>query len=238
MLQTGINGEVIGVFSQGIYVRIGEEILLFHDAKWGVVPFGIALPDFAAFAAEVNLSAGDHISLPEGEIAAGERLFPMQRNPASADRIAAVEAYVHINGSDGGMLALLGENRGNVREKIDGLMRGDADAAVGLLGLGRGLTPSGDDFLCGFFSTLYAACDNRFDAVRDALLQNLDRTTAISAAYVKSALQNEYCTVYDHAVRTVLSDEPFALNCDFVLKMGASSGTDTLLGVLAAAKCV
>jgi len=238
MLQTGINGEVIGVFSQGIYVRIGEEILLFHDAKWGVVPFGIALPDFAAFALGVSLAPGDAVTLAPCAVSAAERLFAMRRVLPDKDRIAAVEAYVTENGSDGGMLALLGENRGNVREKIDGLMRGDADAAVGLLGLGRGLTPSGDDFLCGFFSTLYAACDNRFDAVRDALLQNLDRTTAISAAYVKSALQNEYCTVYDRAVRTVLSDEPFALNCDFVLKMGASSGTDTLLGVLAAAKCV
>ncbi len=236
MLQKGAEGEVIGVFSQGIYTKIGEEILLLHDAKWGVVSFGIALADFAAFAAETNLSAGDRVSLSGSGIAVGERLFAMRRVPPDKDRIATVEDYVTENGSAGGMLELLRENRGKVREKIRALLHGDTDAAVALLGLGRGLTPSGDDFLCGFFSTLYAAGNTRFDAVRDAVLRSLDRTTAISAAYVKSALQNEYCTVYDRAVRTVLSDEPFALNCDFVLKMGASSGTDTMLGVLAAAK--
>lgn len=236
MLHKDLQGEVIGVFSQGIYCRIGEDILLFHDAKWEVVPFGIALPDFAAFAAEVNLSAGDRISLSGSEIAAGERLFAMQRIPTVSDRIAAVEAYVHANGSADGMVELIRENRGNVREKIDALTRGDDEAAVKLIGLGRGLTPSGDDFLCGFISLLSKAEHPLAKEVREAIAANLHRTTDISAAYVKSALSGEYFTVYDRAVRAILGDEPFELNCDFVLAMGASSGTDTMLGVLAAAK--
>lgn len=247
MLQKGAKGKVIGVFSQGIYAKMGEEILLLHDAKWGVVPFGIAVADIAAFAAKMHPALGDTVILSNAEIRIGDATMPYClgghrtepatcRAPLTKEHLSAIYAYIRTHGSDGGMLALLRENRGNVREKIDALMRGDADAAVGLLGLGRGLTPSGDDFLCGFFSTLDCVASPRFAAVRKAILQNLNRTTDISAAYIKSALRNEYCTVYSYAARAVLDEMDFALPaCDFVLEMGASSGTDTLLGALAAA---
>ena len=232
ILQNGAAQEVIGVFSQGIYTRAGEEVLLLHDAKWGSVPFGIALPDFAAFAANAALAVGDGFALSM-PITCASGAYPTAES-LSKERVAAVDAYIRAHGSEGGMLALLAENRGKVREKIEGLLSGDVDSALGLVGLGRGLTPSGDDFLCGFFCMLRAAGDTRFDAVRDAVLQNLHRTTSISAAYLQSALSGEYFTVYDRALRAVM-EENFAPHCDFVLGMGASSGTDTMLGVLAAA---
>lgn len=248
MLHNG-RGEVLGVFSQGIYCRIGTEILLFHDAKWGCVPFGIALPDFAAFAAQANAAVADPVLLSQDGVTFGAKTIPLavtaaEKPPAfrrvrpSAQRIADVEAYLLDNGAAGGMLALLESDRAHARAAVAGLMAGDADAAVRLIGLGRGLTPSGDDFLCGFFTLLDAAGDTRFSDARDAVLDRLDRTTSISAAYLQSALAGGFFTVYDRAARALLSDEPFAGNCDFVLAMGASSGTDTLLGALAAAKLV
>lgn len=232
ILQSGKAQEVIGVFSQGIYARAGAEILLLHDAKWGSVPFGIALPDFAAFAAKAALSVGDSFAL-SAPVECASGAYPAIES-LSKERVAAADAYIRASGAEGGMLSLLTENRGRVREKIEGLLRGDTDSALGLVGLGRGLTPSGDDFLCGFFCLLRAAGDTRFDAVRDAILQNLHRTTAISAAYLQSALVGEYFTVYDRALRAVCAED-FVSHCDFVLGMGASSGTDTMLGVLAAA---
>ena len=247
MLQKGLCGEVIGVFSQGIYARFGAELLLLHDAKWGSVPFGIALPDFAAFAATANTAAGESLVLSEDALCFDTRKLPIAVSPAerpapfraarpSAQRIADAEQYLLANGAAGGMLDLLAQDRGGARAAVAGVMRGEAEAAVRLIGLGRGLTPSGDEFLCGFFAVADALGETRFSEMRDAVLHSLDRTTAISAAYLGSALTGGYFTVYDAAVRALLSDEPHALLCDFVLGMGASSGTDTLLGAVTAAK--
>ncbi len=249
MLQKGAEGEVLGVFSQGIYAKMGEEILLFHDAKWGSVPFGIAIPHFAEYAEESGAALGDTVALSESAVTFGEKTMPLRyvfaekAAPAklvrpAAKRIADVEQYVLENGSAGGMLDLLDRDRGGARASVAALMQGDANAAVKLIGLGRGLTPSGDDFLCGFFALLAAAGDTRFDHVREAVLDRLDRTTSISAAYLEAALTGGYFTVYDRAVRALMTEEPFESNCDFVLSLGASSGTDTMLGALAAAKIV
>lgn len=248
MLQKGACGEVVGVFSQGIYVRFGEELLLLHDAKWGSVPFGIALDGFAAFAEAVKASVSEAVTLSEDGITFGTRHVPLTVSAAeppmparlsrpSAQRIASVEGYLLENGAKGGMLDLVAEDRGGVRASIGALMQNDP-AAARMVGLGRGLTPSGDDFLCGFFAVADAMGDTRFEAVREAVLASLGRTTAVSAAYLRHALTGGYFTVYDRAVRALCADEPFALHCDFVLALGASSGTDTLLGAVTAAKLV
>ena len=48
--------------------------------------------------------------------------------------------------------------------------------------------------------------------------------------------RGRYCTVYAAAAAACLGDGDFAPLADIALKMGASSGTDTLCGALAAAK--
>lgn len=245
ILQKGARGEVMGVFSQGIYCRVGENILLFHDAKWGYVPFGIAVRDIRAFSEAVKPIVGDEVVATDTHITVGTSTFayaycPPPSTPATCpcpptkEKLRAVYEYLLAHGSHGGMLELLATNRGDARDAVDRLLFGDASAARKLIGLGRGLTPSGDDFLCGF---LYMLPDEHPLAteVRAVIAENLDRTTDISAAYLGSVMHGSYFTIYACA-QAVLFGEPFAENCDFVLSMGASSGTDTLLGALAAAK--
>lgn len=63
-----------------------------------------------------------------------------------------------------------------------------ADQAVfRLVGLGPGLTPSGDDLLCGLLGALAAAGDTRFENVRRCVMQHLDRTTSASQDYLTQA---------------------------------------------------
>lgn len=66
---------------------------------------------------------------------------------------------------------------------------GDPPAVIGdLLGLGPGLTPSGDDFLASTLATLHAigSC-NVANALWQMLEARLDRTTLISAAHLSCA---------------------------------------------------
>ena len=64
----------------------------------------------------------------------------------------------------------------------------ELDTAVcSLLGLGQGLTPSGDDFLAGIALALHlpqSPYHERLDDLRNALLRHLHRTHAISAANI------------------------------------------------------
>ena len=242
------NGTVIGVFSQGIYCKIKNEVLLFHDAKWGYVPFGVAIPDFSAFAMDVAANVDDTVVLTEKKLSIGHKCYdisitcndPKYYEPSknvTKERLSEICEYVKANGSTQGIIELIEFNRVGCADAIKDLVNGNALSAVKLIGLGRGLTPSGDDFLCGFFTVLNAL---NIPAVplRETVFDNLDRTTSISAAYLSAVLGRRYFTIYDRAVRAVFGDGDFKEDVDFVLKMGASSGTDTLIGVLTAAKHV
>lgn len=257
----GAAGEICGVFSHAVYCTFGKEVLLLHGREWGEVPFGIALPDIVAFRSVLTAEVGDIAAFTADGLRLGGQILPCAltapERPAPesftlprAERIAAVESYVHAHGSAAGILDYIAGNRAHAAESVqtlsDAMRADDAErasaAAVRLIGLGRGLTPSGDDYLAGFF-TLLAAAEQCGMAVpraakscADAVLQNLDRTSRISGAYLGNALCGEYFTVYDRAVRALLGEGDPAAHWDFVLRMGASSGTDTLCGAIAAAK--
>ncbi|MBQ6893368.1 MAG: DUF2877 domain-containing protein [Clostridia bacterium] len=243
--EKGESGTVCGVFSQGIYCKVKNETLLFHDAKWGFVPFGIAVQDFAAFSVEAAANVDDIVVLSETKLVINRKCFDISiscdvprgyepNHDASKERISAIYEYVKEKGSKQGILEFIEANRVGCSDAIKGLVNGDTNSAVKLIGLGRGLTPSGDDFLCGFFAVLNALSIPAV-SLREVVYDNLDRTTGISAAYLAAVIGSRYFTIYDRAVKAIFGTGDFKEDIDFVLSMGASSGTDTLIGALTAA---
>ena len=261
LFQSSAAGIVCGVFSSALYCDFESEILLFHSCAYGEVPFGAALDDVKSFLAACQASAGDTITLqPDGFSLGGKNYILCQTAagiprpsghilPPDPSRLAAIYAFVRENGSPRGMLSLLETDpaaKGAVPALESAFCLGDAaaarQAAWRLVGRGRGLTPSGDDFLCGFFQTLYAAraaglpVPEIADTCAAELSGALNRTSRISGAYFRHALLGSYFTIYDASARTVLGGADFRTACSFVFGMGASSGTDTLLGALSAAR--
>jgi hypothetical protein len=110
------------------------------------------------------------------------------------------------------------------------------ETAGRLTGLGPGLTPSGDDFLVGFIS---AAHFFRYAAPFDFFLKNVkinyQLTNFISAGYLRYALEGD---VSEAAAETIkrCSGDIFTSDAwiDRILETGASSGADTLFGIVAA----
>ena len=116
-------------------------------------------------------------------------------------------------------------------------MNAATDCAVSMIGLGPGLTPSGDDFLVGFFTVLNIknspAC--RFHGLCGAVLdQAEDLTNKISLAAMKAAAHGQvrqslvdlFNAIFDdtsHLDKAVLSR---------VLDIGSTSGADMLMGIL------
>lgn len=74
----------------------------------------------------------------------------------------------------------------------------DADSVAALVGRGEGLTPLGDDIVCGWLA-LHRATGVATDAVDTAVRRLLGRTTALSASLLECALLGEVADpVADH----------------------------------------
>ena len=113
-----------------------------------------------------------------------------------------------------------------------------------LVGLGRGLTPSMDDFLCGMlfvfhYSKNYWDYKAKFldvlsSCVKELALQN---TNAYSAAYIISAAEGEDFSLMRQCLESA-ADEDFFDCVNRLLSVGSSSGADMLSGMCFAAKYI
>ena len=124
---------------------------------------------------------------------------------------------------------------GNQRQA---LVAGDVLAALGptveLIGLGVGLTPSGDDYLVGLLAGFAATGDPVGIELGAAIAAHVSvRTTAIGA----SAIAHAACGAFAerlHDVLIALADGRFAdlaTSIERATAYGATSGSDTLVGV-------
>lgn len=101
---------------------------------------------------------------------------------------------------------------------------------VRLLGLGIGLTPSGDDFLCGVLAGLTLCgqiCHPFSNALQAVVREHLYDTNDISRTFLTCALQSHF----SYAVVSILhTASPDAILTNFEA-IGHSSGIDTLCGI-------
>ena len=110
-----------------------------------------------------------------------------------------------------------------------------------LVGLGPGLTPSSDDLLSGLMATLAIAAHNlkrdveRVKEVNERMsLAALKRTTSLSQEYLSHAARGETNQHFLELIKKVLTGTPDDVKhtTGLVLRVGETSGTDTVLGVL------
>lgn len=182
---------VLGAFATCVYVELGAHdrvlALLASDALH--LPIGLRLAQPAS-ALDWGVDAGDEVVvgagrvvLPSHEIVAARLARPSRvRAAPTLPTTAGVERL-----PDPGVLGEL------TRDLTTAALAGRPvdQAVLGLVGAGRGLTPSGDDALCGVLLAL-ASVENPDAAralatVRARLLPVLRRTTSLSAALVVAA---------------------------------------------------
>lgn len=115
----------------------------------------------------------------------------------------------------------------------------DDEAAVAegrsLVGLGVGLTPSGDDTLVGLAAAMVATGDPRARTLAAAWSRDAStRTTAVGAAYLAHAARTEFSAALRRVVAAILGgeDDEVRRSVAVLLAWGATSGADTLRGVV------
>ncbi|MDP5181944.1 DUF2877 domain-containing protein [Blastococcus sp. BMG 814] len=114
-------------------------------------------------------------------------------------------------------------------------------AVARLIGAGAGLTPSGDDVLVGVLAALCRGGNGSphaavaFDRIGAIVSRHVHRTTDISAHYLRLAARGhvgEPLSVLVDSVLAGVDAEVVDARARDVLGIGASSGSDALLGVL------
>lgn len=122
---------------------------------------------------------------------------------------------------------------------------GASDAALALVGRGRGLTPSGDDFLVGFLAGLWTNSGPRSKyrqfvrALGLTIVADLGRTNSVSATYLRAAANGRVGAALHAVIDALRSGEhrPVAAEIRRVLGIGHESGTCTIIGLLAGLEC-
>jgi hypothetical protein len=107
-------------------------------------------------------------------------------------------------------------------------------AAKGLAGLGQGLTPAGDDFLCGLMLWAWLAHPTPREFCRAIAEAAAPRTTTLSAAFLRAASRGECSAAWHQLLNMLTSDADDELEqaAHHVLAYGETSGADTLAGFL------
>ena len=114
-------------------------------------------------------------------------------------------------------------------------------AALRVLGLGPGLTPSGDDFIGGIFFALHHAPRSRWRAALPAVQLRIRQAAAGATNIISAALLDDLLDGHSHqALHDLLAalqtEDPARIEAatTALLRIGASSGADMLCGVLLA----
>jgi hypothetical protein len=110
--------------------------------------------------------------------------------------------------------------------------------AARVLGLGEGLTPSGDDLLVGLLAVLHAA--GRAKAllpppVRRRFLRDvMDGTSDLSAEFLRSAVHGDFSEPVVLLVRSLFAPVPreWRSRARALAAVGHSSGVDAMVGMI------
>jgi Protein of unknown function (DUF2877) len=180
------------------------------------------------------------------------RAARLVRGPDLARRVAVAGAIASRSVRSGGLWPSeprsseepwLIRARGLIDALLDGLRNDDGDraakAAVGLVGLGIGLTPSGDDYLVGMLAGLEAARHPLHDLLAAAVADDVSaRTTSVGAASLTHASHGAFPErLHDVLVAVAgagATPGDLVRAVEQAMEFGATSGSDTLAGLFAA----
>lgn len=231
-----LGGAVLGSFSQALIIGThtggGPRVLSLLSPNAARVPNGVLLPEIFEFGQH---PAGEPVSIGGGRIRAGEVdaevvrwwecRIPRIRQSAAAVRALRAAADGSVRGAPAGPVD-------DLRRTLNSGDDAEVKAAVdGLVGLGQGLTPGGDDVLAGVLTGLHAT--GRTDladviATRAEVMR--DRTTLLSADLLQLAGRGFGCLEIVGFMRATEAQTERAIKR--LLSIGHTSGADLATGLV------
>lgn len=243
-------GRVHSVFSNSCNVALdGGGLLTIHRFSFGMTPRSLYVPDLDTR----GLARGEPVrGGPEG-VRLGEKLLqwdgsprrvetnilPDPRPPRSWQAARALlEEKRRTLGGDPMTDALYARLRQALAALWEGLLTDDRAEIRAqcrtCVGLGLGLTPSGDDMLLGSLTALHRYRPGLARRLAEGLEPLLDRTNDISRSYLELAMDGYAATPVLGAAAELA--EGGTAHTRTLLTVGHSSGCDILEGLVATAE--
>lgn len=244
---------VHSVFRSSFNIETSDGLLTVAREDDGGLPNGLLIreaPDFRA----IGVRAGMTVALDASTLAipavgisirlSGARPWSAKLPSADGRQWASRSLHAHdvarrIARSDlKGLAGVAGasERLGQLGAAIASEDRRMAVAnADGLIGLGPGLTPSGDDALVGVEAALHAV-GHPLQGFLGGLMADIeDRTTIVSTTFLRHAARGEFTERLHDLLGSLLvvGDPDLVDSLERAVAWGATSGMDCLTGVLA-----
>jgi len=267
-------GSVRGLTSKGVFLQCGEYILFITDAPYKS-PFNIYIPGFERLMGALAVNdafevIGEGLVFPANEIKIitenAEIWIPASPVKLVTDHEARLESIQSILSRIAeidpvkGWIFLHNQQKTLPEDLADRIttgtrnfskayknhdLEGCLEAAERLLGLGGGLTPSGDDWLAGFvlYQTRCQLANNTSAAFLEELTQKLlelakDKTTTISTNRILAASRGWAEEPFVQVIDGLFTGKPASDDLVALLThFGHSSGVDTTLGIAASVDC-
>lgn len=218
-----------------LYVRSGDDVIgvLARDATPTPCSILTRAGDVATLFGGRLPAVGDDVQIGAGRLEwDGHRLrvvryLDFSLRPIPADRLAGMRATLAAAdpGSPGSSELST--------PALDALVHHPAEALEEVLGRGSGLTPFGDDVVCGMLATLLAAgdpCAPELRARATGLAPH--RTTALSATLLRRAGEGDVLHAFADVVHALLDGPAEAASAISCLRaVGHTSGAGMLLGL-------
>jgi uncharacterized protein DUF2877 len=233
-------GEVCAVFRRSFYVRLNGHYACVGDASLGRGPLNALVSDFN----EPAMGATVMVSLETSRAWAPPPAHGNARPNLQALR-ACLDGHVPEEGLGCVILGVHNALSVHAQPALEAVERWLAGNALGqeaaqLIGLGPGLTPSGDDYLGGVLVALrWVGRGAQADSLWRWLEPRLsERTSAISAAHLAAAAGGEvHEALHDVLVDLAAWEAPDLLpSLSRLDALGHTSGWDALAGIVAVAK--
>lgn len=237
-------GEICAVFQRGCYARFdGNRFVFFSGASLGRGPLNALVSDYQAPALGSRATA----SLDQMQCWRAPAPGAAPQRQALTGLLGAVPGRIPKDGLAClivGAANQLTEHAHAALQALDAWLTGaghnPAPAATELIGLGPGLTPSGDDYLAGLMVALHAyGRAAQADLLWKWLAPQLTaRTSALSAAHLAAAGGGEaHETLHACLLTLAESGEPdWGEALAGIAALGHCSGWDGLAGALAAVR--
>ncbi|HEY8198143.1 MAG TPA: DUF2877 domain-containing protein [Candidatus Limnocylindrales bacterium] len=247
------DGLVHSIFASAVNVSVGGRLLTIVEPAAGRLPWGLTVisgADFTAF----GLRPGDRVEMTPArlrfvrtglqvDLGPARGWDPTIRKidrPAPAERLSMAAELTPVGGlgraADDPLRAWAAiTSLRSAAGAMDGKLLDRASQT--LIGRGPGLTPSGDDVLVGFNAAM-AAADHplaRAAALRIAVTAR-GRTTDVAQSYHDAAARGAYAEHLHDVIQALVAVDGDTLEPAIarMLAWGATSGADTLLGILLA----
>jgi len=258
LYQSGVLGRVHSVFRSALNLTVSDELITLATPSTGALPNGVVLDSETdlrrlpvgalVWSSSQSLSCLDlQVELIDAQLWSPLLEGRGEFRPLHEVRGALARALQRRAPSGGFTDALrrLAEGARDVSAGYPAMSEvlravGDSDLARALssarrlIGLGQGLTPSGDDFLIGLCAALRAAEHPLHAEFASGCWQQAEgRTTTVSEMFYRCAARGEYSGRI-HRVVSTLTDRAAdpAVELERALDWGASSGADCVLGLL------